>query len=146
MAKKHFAGFGSVSSGTMRPDDLIPEFAYTLHQLAKRAGRVREFRALLKECESYTPDDAPDIVNDLFDALQEFAPPYFYFGAHPGDGSDYGFWMYEDMQSDFDGLQVSDASEVPRGYSGEVLHVNDHGNMTLYRYVRGRSYEIWGIV
>lgn len=138
--------FGSISHGTMRDEDLIDAFSSELHYLAKANKRIKEFRALLKECESYAPDDAPDIVNDLFDALQELAPPYFYFGAHPGDGSDYGFWMYGDMQSDFDGLQVSDTSEVPRGYSGEVLHVNDHGNMTLYRYARGRAYEVWGVV
>jgi hypothetical protein len=39
-------------------------------------------------------------------------------------------WM-SDMD-DFDGLRVSDTSEVPDDYSGEVLHVNDHGNATLY--------------
>lgn len=45
-----------------------------------------------------------------------------------------------------DGLKVSDTGDVPRGYSGEVLHVNDHGNATLYNYVNGRAYEVWGIV
>lgn len=140
---KHYAQFGSISHGTMRAEDLCDTFAWELSTLARRAGRIREFSELIKDART-KPDD--DVVNDLVDALQEFAPPYGYFGAHPGDGSDYGFWMYEDMQSDFDGLQVSDTSEVPRGYSGEVLHVNDHGNMTLYRYARGRAYEVWGIV
>lgn len=140
---KHYAQFGSISNGTMRAEDLCDTFAWELSTLARRAGRIREFSKLIKEART-EPDD--DVVNDLFDALQEFAPPYGYFGAHPGDGSDYGFWMYGDMQSDFDGLQVSDTSEVPRGYSGEVLHVNDHGNMTLYRYARGRAYEVWGVV
>lgn len=140
---KHYAQFGSISHGAMRAEDLCDTFAWELSTLARRAGRIREFSELIKDART-KPDD--DVVNDLVDALQEFAPPYGYFGAHPGDGSDYGFWMYEDMQSDFDGLQVSDTSEVPRGYSGEVLHVNDHGNMTLYRYARGRAYEVWGIV
>lgn len=140
---KHYAQFGSISHGTMRAEDLCDTFAWELSTLARRAGRIREFSELIKDART-KPDD--DVVNDLVDALQEFAPPYGYFGAHPGDGSDYGFWMYEDMQSDFDGLQVSDTSEVPRGHSGEVLHVNDHGNMTLYRYARGRAYEVWGIV
>lgn len=130
----------------MRPEDLIPDFAWELRTLAKRASRIREFAPLLRESETFTDETADDILSDLFDALQEFAPPYGYFGAHPGDGADYGFWLSENMPEDFDGLQVSDTSEVPRGYSGEVLHVNDHGNMTLYAYSRGRGREIWGIV
>lgn len=140
---KHYAQFGSISNGTMRAEDLCDTFAWELSTLARRAGRIREFSKLIKEART-EPDD--DVVNDLFDALQEFAPPYGYFGAHEGDGSDYGFWIYSDALEEFDGLKVSDLSEVPRGYSGEALHVNDHGNATLYRYVRGRAYEVWGIV
>lgn len=140
---KHYAQFGSISHGTMRAEDLCDTFAWELSTLARRAGRIREFSKLIKEART-KPDD--DIVNDLFDALQEFAPPYGYFGAHEGDGSDYGFWIYSEGLEEFDGLKVSDLSEVPRGYSGEMLHVNDHGNATLYNYVNGRAYEVWGIV
>lgn len=85
----------------------------------------------------------------LFDALQEFAAPYFYFGAHPGDGCDYGFWLVEDVAQqveDNGGLNVSDTSDVPADYSGEVLHVNDHGNPTLYHADKGHLTEIWSLV
>lgn len=37
-----------------------------------------------------------------------------------------------DREGQFDGLKVSDLSEVPEEYEGEILHVNDHGNVTLY--------------
>ena len=47
---------------------------------------------------------------------------------------------------DFDGLKVSDTGDVPADYSGEVLHINDHGNMTLYSAERGKLTEIWSIV
>ena len=40
-------------------------------------------------------------------------------------------------------LRVNDTSEVPRGYTGEVLHVNDHGNTTLYTASRGKLTEVW---
>lgn len=33
---------------------------------------------------------------------------------------------------EFDGLVVADTSEVPNDYDGQVLHVNERGNCTLY--------------
>lgn len=86
------------------------------------------------------------MVQALTDALDEFAPPYAYFGTNEGDGSDYGYWLSPSMSEDFDGLKVSDTSEVPSNYNGEVLHVNDHGNMTLYVAKDGELTEIWGLV
>lgn len=139
---------GSVSHATLRPEDLLPAFADTLETLARDFKRARQYRKLIKEARSVDPesDDAPEVLSELEDALQEFAPPYFYFGAHPGDGSDFGFWLPENPFEDFDGLRVSDTSAVPRGYSGEVLHINDHGNATLYACTRGRCHEVWAIV
>ena len=93
-------------------------------------------------------DDANYDLETLFDLLNEYAPPYCYFGAHPGDGSDYGFWPAEDVErevQDNDGLVVDDTSEVPSDYSGEVLHINDHGNATLYSAHNGELTEIWSI-
>ena len=159
---------GSVSSGTMRAEDLIPAF---LSELRSQKPLRREHRKLVREITQrmdadYTHDgcglwncgmnqdaenyfgteDADYDLESLFDALNEYAPAYFYFGAHCGDGSDFGYWLSEGFADDFDGLKVSDTSEVPRGYSGEVLHVNDHGNCTLYAYSRGRGREVWAIV
>lgn len=34
---------------------------------------------------------------------------------------------------DWDGIVVDDTSKVPLYWVGEVLHINDHGNATLYR-------------
>lgn len=140
--------FGSISSGTMQPRDLIPAFAYELQALAEADEHVE----LIAEANTWEEDDentedmADDILQELFDALQEAAPQYGYFGAHPGDGADYGFWLSEAALSQFDGLRVDDTSEVPADYSGEVLHVNDHGNMTLYAANKGELTEVWGVV
>lgn len=141
--KRQPHNMGTISHGTMRPEDLIPTFT---DWLESQKPLRREHRKMLTAWKNEDEYDGETFLEDLFDALGEYAPPYFYFGAHPGDGSDYGYWLSDDFQNEFEGLQVEDLTDVPRGYTGEVLHVNDHGNMTLYRAVRGRLYEIWAIV
>lgn len=159
-----FADFGSVSSGTMRDEDLLSSLSDELEfQLSRQSRRYprKAHRALIREAQrtlchmtdgtheqaDAARDIAGDVVNELMDALCEFAPPYAYFGAHPGDGADYGFWLPEDIDNSFDGLRVDDTSEVPRDYQGDVLHVNDHGNCTLYASNgRGKLREIWAVV
>ena len=159
-----FASFGSVSSGTMRDEDLLPVFAdeldYQLSRQSKRFPRkahralIREARRTLRHMTEGTTaqaekaeEVASEVVAELMDALTEFAPPYTYFGACDGDGADYGFWLLVDWKCSFDGLQVGDTSEVPRDYRGEVMLVNDHGNMTLYvSNGRGKLREVWDLV
>jgi hypothetical protein len=145
------ASLGTISEGTTAPEALIPAFAEELESLARDARRLRQHRQLIKEANTVDPssDDAAETLQELSEALETFAPPYCYFGAHPGDGADFGFWLSESFQHEFaetDGLQVDDLSDVPTRYSGEVLHVNDHGNATLYAYSRGRGREIWSVV
>lgn len=94
-------GLGTISHGTMREEDLIPCFADVLRKLAAKANRPEDFAALLQEAGAYAEGvkdetiDPLDILVDLFDALNEFAPEGCYFGAHEGDGSDYGFWAID---------------------------------------------------
>lgn len=96
------AEIGSVSWGTMRVEDLIPTFADELESLiAAQQGRaewegharlVAEARAI----EDFDSEEAACVWEALFDALEDFAPEGAYFGAHEGDGSDYGFWPIEE--------------------------------------------------
>lgn len=161
MTKKTSYPIGSVSCATMREEDLIPEFTFTLKSMARNKSigdvsakaRKEHIRAAEDiECRMgasgyYESEDACWDLNEfLLDALNEYAGPYFYFGAHPGDGADYGFWLSEDFEDEFDGLKASDTSEVPKDYRGEVLHVNDHGNMTLYVARAAGLREVWALV
>ena len=147
---------GTVSHGTMQERDLIPAFLDEMESQIKannlpglkspRWADIRAIKANMKKRGYYDSEECTYDLDYLFDALNDFPAPYFYFGAHPGDGADYGYWLSEDFEYDFDGLKVSDLSEVPKNYRGEVLHINDHGNMTLYvKNSRGFK-EIWGIV
>jgi hypothetical protein len=150
--KFQYADIGSISSGTMRNEDLIPVFTDELEYLAKvnhhkdHLELIKTIRLAMQTKDYYETEGAMYDLESLFDTLYEYALPYFYFGAHPGDGADYGYWLSEDMENSFDGLKVSDLSEIPTGYTGEVLYINDHGNLTLYNVVRGRCYEIWSVV
>jgi hypothetical protein len=95
------AAVGSVSSGTLRTDHLLRAFAWELARLDK----AEEFSELIEEAARWLntvgtddewQDNGLDIVEELSNALNEFAPPGHYFGAHWGDGADFGFWPLED--------------------------------------------------
>lgn len=173
MTTKITADPGSISSGTMRSEDLIPAFSAALDSLKDELitscpsdfkgteatkSEVSRIDLFLTEIERrqesvddyWESEDADHDLDGLFDELQNFAPPYCSFSSHPGDGADYGFWVHKDMIADAkyenEILPVDDTSEVPNDYSGMVLHVNDHGNMTLFSATAGELSEIWSIV
>jgi hypothetical protein len=86
---------GTVSHGTMQPRDLIPAFVAILEHYKPEIARER-----LKEWTEIQNEQEQDImeselVDRLFDDLDRLAPDGYYFGAHPGDGSDYGYWQFE---------------------------------------------------
>jgi hypothetical protein len=97
---------GTVSHGTMRTQDLIPAFLDALAEVDSSAYEqimVCQFSFIpdyvMDEgdgSEWWNSEDASYKLDDLFDALDAAAPEGCYFGAHPGDGSDYGFWAIED--------------------------------------------------
>jgi hypothetical protein len=164
MKRKNDYPMGSVSHATMRPEDLIPTFTSELTWRRSHGTLQRKQRAELRAIESrmeadgyYDSEDAQFDLEWLFDALDAYSAPYFYFGAHPGDGSDYGYWLSEmwdedfvsltDLESGDENLKVSDPAEVPKNFYGEVAVVNDHGNVTLYHRSRNnRIREIWSVV
>lgn len=146
--------FGSISTGTLRPQDLIPAFHGALHWLDEKGaeGIVDGVPGEAWDDDDHafwTEENCSWIIDELSDALQEFAPPYSYFGAHEGDGADFGFWpsidAMEEAVRDGELLKVNDTSEVPDDHRGEVMLVNDHGNVTLYRAVASLE-VVWEIV
>jgi hypothetical protein len=160
-----YAKIGSISSGTLRPEDLIPSFVDALDSIkddlstsgiAENAITVSAIDDLLSKIEQrmkddnyFETEDASYDLEALTDELNNHAPHYAYFGSHPGDGADFGFWIVEDVAQcvkDDGGLVVDDTSEVPDDFTGTVLHVNDHGNATLYSADHGELSEVWAVV
>lgn len=97
----------SVIRGTHRPQDLVPCFLSKLRELDPVAYSAHVV-ATFPLPPAYVADEGDDsewwdseecsyFLNEcLFDLLNGCAPDGFYFGAHPGDGSDFGFWEVED--------------------------------------------------
>ena len=107
------AQVGSVSTGTLRDADLLSAMLDCLQDLDEK--QYDEYVDLLQtDCNVDVDDIQDDVYEDcrdnadrdtlasilneeLPDTLQGFAPAGFYFGSHPGDGSDIGYWMDEEM-------------------------------------------------
>ena len=144
--KWQYGTIGSVSCATMRKEDLIPSFTSELRYLGHRSKALSRIERDMNRKDYYESEDSDYDLSILFDMLDAHALPYMYFGAHPDDGSDYGFWVSEGLGYDFDGLKVEDLAEVPAGYVGEILLINDRGNMTFYNKTARKLHEIWAVV
>ncbi len=102
---------GTVSRATMREEDLVPVFMEVLEVYAPvEAQRIKDliedelrvsYECLVSDCEDryvWRSDAVAYILfEDIWDAMQDIAPDGHYFGAHPGDGCDYGFWPVEEV-------------------------------------------------
>lgn len=93
----------SVSHGTHRLCDLIPRFLEVIKDTPEYdqlvLANVPPSMALDDEYnEWWDSDDAFWFYMELHDLLEDFAPEGYYFGTHPGDGSDFGFWKSEDNE------------------------------------------------
>ena len=79
---------GTVIEGTLQPAPLLCAFLDELKRL--NPEEAAEFAAMWHD--HYSPGEA---VWALMDAINDYAPEGYYFGAHPGDGADFGWWEAE---------------------------------------------------
>lgn len=90
----------TVIHGTMRNQDLILAFLDVAQKIApSECAQISSVSSYVLEdddAEWWTSEDAHYLLEELFDLLNQYAPEGFYFGAHEGDGSDYGFWRIPD--------------------------------------------------
>lgn len=122
---KNFPYLGTVHSDSMLERDLIPAFMDVLKELdndrylvlCEEYDYYETTDANYCTCPCYCDNDdctcpckcgfekdpfdfetenAHYLLETLFDALNDCAPDNHYFGAHVGNGSDYGFWESED--------------------------------------------------
>lgn len=138
---------GTISAGTMKTEDLVPACMGVLKELSPREWlRIRNDSDNAKWFDDGDLEVGGYILDDLFDKLGEYSPPYFYFGAHPDDGADYGWWFDSDQMDaavhEGEVVKVNAGDPVPKGKHAFVLEVSDHGNITLIR----RGKVVWVLV
>lgn len=144
--------FGSIVSGTMRPEDVAPALADALEPFVRGKRNRSAEREHIRRARSRKAIAVygAELVSDLIDALSDFAPPYAYVGTHPGDGADFGVWLDEEFRQlilDDDGIAIDAGDPIPTEHVGYVLETNDHGNATLrFRHGNGRVRTIWSVV
>ncbi len=98
---------GSISIGTLRLEDLTNNFGCALEQfqgITIPAG----IDGYQDGGEEYTQSELLQMYTEL---LESVCPPFVYFGAHSGDGADFGFWV------DWDDLD--EAIRLASNYQGK---------------------------
>jgi hypothetical protein len=131
---------GSISTGTLRIEDLLDAFAGELSRL------TNDTHKLLKDYATVDADDwsqGSELVNELQEALNEHAPPHVYFGSLEGDGADFGFWPTQEPFSDTCATHITHEPAGPLNQNTELIDldcnvyvsVNDHGNITVSKVV-----------
>ena len=144
---------GSISTGTLRPEDLIPAFNNALTQMHDghycdidemmndEAGNAAEFGKQPSNDELQRR-----VVDRLMDELQDACPPFVYFGTLEGDGADFGFWpdmdrLEEEMRSTTSDFQADNCWTLAD--DGVIVNVSDHGNVTVMDMERN---VLWSVV
>ena len=134
---------GSISTGTLNPEDLLPTFARALERHAPDHALVTAAYAI----QVYDDGGASELINEIQAELQNYCPPFVTFGTLEGDGADFGFWP------DMDSLEEAlidpewtlidgELYRIPRD-EAVLVHVNDHGNVTVMDLERN---VLWAVV
>ena len=144
----------------MRTEDVLPPCMAELDDLKeeislstdKRSDWVDEVDSTLRRIERRmkNPDYFGSVESDedlswIFDTLCAEAPDYMYFGAHEGDGSDYGWWIDSDAIMSYRVPTVHELPEQNDEGDNHILVVSDYGNATLYAWTTGWK-ECWAAV
>lgn len=171
---------GTISHGTMRVQDTMPALLSALDGIrlsAKDRRTCDDVQQCLDEwiaaddkaTDSDNPADADYLMlaahishlememnETLIPLAQEYVPDYCGIGSHPGDGSDLGVWVCDELlddttQGSYDGycFRSTESPWPSPGLSLDHSHwlqINDHGNATLYRRSGSRWTECWSIV
>ena len=133
---------GSISTGTLRTEDLLPAFESALEALG----------GAIDTGDWNDPEQATWDMAAFESALNDRCPPFVYFGTLPGDGADFGFWVdMERIQETLTAATIGHTLTLPRTGEwewtleddGVIVATNDHGNVTVMDLERN---VLWAVV
>lgn len=159
-----FGQLGTISRATLRNNDLL----FIFYQELKRLDTEKKYKELINDCEElkkhydYFNDEwnievdlncgvISELIFETIQALNDFALPYCYFGEHPGDSSDFGFWVMEDIENDFNGIIVEDIEQYLKENKDnsdkpeEILVMIDDAPKAFYQLKDNIYQMIWSI-
>jgi hypothetical protein len=109
-----YVPMGSISRGTVDPDHLIPRLIDVVRRVdPNKADNLQlEFEYLL------TPEERGAFLwEKMYDVLNEYTPPYTYFGTHEGDSSDFGVWPDREAVENW----LRSPEDIPPGEQTELI-------------------------
>jgi hypothetical protein len=135
MTRLDTSRIGSISTGTLRPQDLIPVFLGVLEECDKEAADQIQDKIPTEALEDedhewWEGEDPAWALEECEEALNDHAPPGCYFGANEGDGADFGFWKESEPET-------SDEDEEP--IEIRYQYGDEEGDITFHRYCTTNS-------
>ncbi len=138
-------------------DDLSEHLIDECNGLIQDMDDFLEIHSLVLKDDELSDDELErlkSILTDLFEEINNILDevmPYSYYGSATPGCQNIGMWpaiaQLEDGVRDGEVIKVSDLSEIPKGYRGPVMLVNDHGNITYgFVYNVGEFHERWSCV
>lgn len=101
---------GTVIRATLRSQDLLTAFLVELRSVGGKEPEsckdiphnelIDNDARIVDDHPWWNSDECQECVSDLMDAINEKAPEGMYFGAHSGDGSDFGYFVRLDWPTD----------------------------------------------
>jgi hypothetical protein len=105
---------GSISTGTLRIEDLIPAYQELADSLGLAIAPLAD------------DEDAYDFLADLDDRINGVLPDYLRFGAIEGDGADIGIWPLDGISEELaDALLAADAAADGDSNDDEIAALRD---------------------
>lgn len=142
---------GSISSGTLRAIDVVPDLLWAAERWVSMSRRDRNrVRAISTEVTKLIDtaydgdvpinDDAEDRLGEIWYELEDimgmYAPPGHYVGSHPGDGADIGVWPCDEIPCVCPKVgpvtpEMLDDAAAADGPGDIVFELSDHGNLLV---------------
>ena len=130
---------GSISTGTLRTEDLLAAFHSTIAASGTPPALAED--GYIDGGARYSDGELLEVYTEQLESL---CPPFVYFGTLEGDGADFGFWPDIETIQEIVNIAECDASQgISCPDDGVIVQVSDHGNVTVMDMERN---VIWSVV